>query len=335
LIFSLKKVYLRFNYFYRLKHITFMNYRLENLSEDDFEKLVNKICQCILGMGTVSFAKGRDGGRDGRFEGKANEYPSKIAPWEGKFIIQAKHTTDYNASCSDKPFFGNQSCIIYDEIKNIKILVQKKEVEHYLLFTNRKETAKREEAVQYIKSETHLKYVDIIGNQTIESWIDQYHEIAQQFKIGHYDLPLTLTDFEIRDIILAFSQQIPNIRKIRDISEDIINIAKERKNALNDLSQDYYDNQIRRKSQAYFDEIDDFLQKFENEEFANMYYNFADELSNKIDIKRSSFDKFESIFGFLYDLIFEQNKIDLQKDKRLIWIFLHHLYFNCHIGKTS
>jgi Restriction endonuclease len=312
-----------------------MNYRLENLSEDDFEKLINMICQKILGMGTVSFAKGRDGGRDGRFEGKANEYPSKTATWEGKFIIQAKHTTDYNASCSDRAFFENQSSIIHKEIEKIKILVQNKEAEHYLLFTNRKETAERESIVKYIKSKTTLKYVDIIGNQTIESWIDQYSEIAQYFKIGRYDLPLTLTDFEIRDIILAFSEQIPNIRKIRDISEDIINIAKERKNELNYLSQDYYDNQIRKKSQAYFADIDDFLAQFVNESFANMYYNFAVELSNKIDIKRSAFDKFESIFEYLYDLIFEQNKMDLKKDKRLIWIFLHHLYFNCHIGRTS
>jgi hypothetical protein len=44
-----------------------MDYKLENLSEDDFEKLVNILCQDILGMGTVSFTKGRDGGRDGRF----------------------------------------------------------------------------------------------------------------------------------------------------------------------------------------------------------------------------------------------------------------------------
>ena len=39
-----------------------MDYRLELLDEDTFEKLVNRICQNILGMGVVSFTPGKDGG---------------------------------------------------------------------------------------------------------------------------------------------------------------------------------------------------------------------------------------------------------------------------------
>ena len=104
---------------------------------------------------------------------------------------------------------------------------------------------------------------------------------------------------------------------------------------LNNLSQVYYDNEIRRKSQQYFEDIDRFLSNFNNQEYVEMYYNFADELSNKITAKRDTFDKFEEIFVYLYDLIFEENQIELKKDKRLIWIFLHHLYFNCHIGRIS
>ena len=131
-----------------------MDYKLENLSEDDFEKLVNILCQDILGMGTVSFTKGRDGGRDGRFNGTANSYPSKTSPWSGKFIIQAKHTEDYKASCSDNTFFENQTSIINKEIDKIKDLKTKNEIDNYLLFTNRKEMEAREKAVEYIKSKT-------------------------------------------------------------------------------------------------------------------------------------------------------------------------------------
>lgn len=129
-----------------------MDYRLENLSDDDFEKLVNTLCQKILGTGVVDFSKGRDGGRDGRFSGTANEYPSKVEPWNGRFIIQAKHTEDYKASCSDKPFYDNESSIVNKEVIKLNKLLQEGEViDNYLIFTNRKETESRENAVQYIK----------------------------------------------------------------------------------------------------------------------------------------------------------------------------------------
>jgi hypothetical protein len=310
------------------------DYRLENLSEDDFEALVNTLCQRILGTGIVSFAKGKDGGRDGRFTGTANNYPSEKENWGGQFIIQSKHTTDYDASCSDKPFFGNQTSIINGEIEKIKELKANGEIDCYLLFTNRKETGSREDGVKYIKQQTKLEKVDIIGKDTLHSWLSQNDDVARQFKIGIYALPLILTEFEIKDIIIAFSKNISIIKTIQTLTEKelIIGITKERKNTINNLSQDYYENEIRRKSQLFFDEIDDFLSNPINEEYVVMYYNFAFELSNKIIIKRDSFHKFEEIFMYLYDIIFEANKIELEKDKRLIWIFLHHLYFNCHIG---
>ena len=314
-----------------------MDYRLENLSDDDFEQLVNMLCQKVLGTGNVSFTKGRDGGRDGRFTGTSNNYPSISKPWSGGFIIQAKHTNDYKASCSDNPFFGNKSSVINGEIENIKVFVANGEIDNYLLFTNRKETESREKAVQHIKSETSLTSVDIIGKDTIQLWLRQYDDIAKTFKLGLYALPLIITEFDIKDAILAFSKSINTIRSIEELTDDdaVKNILKARKNEINGLSVEYYENQIRRKSQQYFEDIGTFLSDFRNQEYATIYYNFADELSNKIEIKRDTFDKFEEIFMYLYDIIFETNRIELKQDRRLIWIFLHHLYFNCHIGKTA
>lgn len=313
-----------------------MDYRLENLSAGDFERLVNMLCQKVLGIGTVSFSTGKDGGRDGRFNGKANSYPSKSKPWRGKFIIQAKHTENYQASCSDNSFFGNNTGLINEETKKVKTLKSNGEINNYLLFTNRKETESREDAINHIKKEANLTNVDIIGKETIHSWLSQNDEIARYFKIGIYALPLVLTEFDIKDIIIAFGKQVSAIRGIQIITDESIisNTPKEEKNKLNNLSKEYYDNQIRKKSQQYFEDIDDFLSDFNNQEYTDMYYNFADELSNKIEIKRDTFNKFEEIFMYLYDIIFEANRIELGKDRRLIWIFLHHLYFNCHIGRT-
>jgi len=314
-----------------------MDYRLENLSPNEFEELVNTICQRVLGVGTVSFSEGKDGGRDGRFEGTANEYPSKNSEWNGRFIIQAKHTTNYQASCSDNPFYGNQTSTVNKEIERLNKLLQTETIDNYILFTNRKETGNREDIVAYIKEQTNIKNVEVIGKETLHKYLKQYDDIARLFKVGFYALPLIITEFDIREVITTFGENIPIIRTIKAIEEDDIDflVKKGRKNKLNNLSESYYTNQIRRKSIQHFDDIDMFLQDPKNEKHTKIYYNFADELDNKIEVKRDTFNKFEEIFVYLYDLIFEQNAIELKDDRRLIWVFLHHLYFNCHIGRTE
>jgi hypothetical protein len=67
-----------------------MNYPLENLTDTEFEELVALICERILGMGTIVFSEGKDGGKDAKFKGKANKFPSESEPWNGKIVIQAK-----------------------------------------------------------------------------------------------------------------------------------------------------------------------------------------------------------------------------------------------------
>ena len=93
-----------------------MDYRLELLDDNTFEDLVNTICQKILGTGVISFSPGKDGGRDGKFTGTAQNYPDNINPWSGKFIIQAKWTSESSASCSD----SDLERILKDEIIKIK-----------------------------------------------------------------------------------------------------------------------------------------------------------------------------------------------------------------------
>lgn len=105
-----------------------MDYRLELLSEDNFENLINRICQEVLGTGVISFSKGKDGGRDGKFIGVSQSFPSVTKHWNGKFIIQAKHTDNPIASCSDNDF----QTITNKEIKKIKKLKEENEVDCYL-----------------------------------------------------------------------------------------------------------------------------------------------------------------------------------------------------------
>src|SRR5262245_52055347 len=116
-------------------------YRLHELHDENFERLVIQICMQVLGMGTFSFAPGKDGGRDGRFNGTAHSFPSPKKPLSGKFVIQAKHTRNPAASCSDAAF----TQIIKAELPKVRKLARAGELQHYLLFTNRRLTALKDE----------------------------------------------------------------------------------------------------------------------------------------------------------------------------------------------
>ena len=73
-----------------------MKYAYEDLGPEQFETLIVLLCQRLLGISVQGFAKGPDGGRDAKFVGTAELHPSKVDPWSGTTIIQAKHTNGHN-----------------------------------------------------------------------------------------------------------------------------------------------------------------------------------------------------------------------------------------------
>ena len=309
-----------------------MIYRLVNLSEDAFEEMINTICHNILGTGVVSFTKGVDGGRDGKFTGTANKYPDEKNPWTGKFIIQAKHTTNPIASCSDNDFFKNKTSTINKEIKSIKSLVVSGDVENYLLFTNRKATGSTEsEIVKKIQQDIGLKNVALIGVETISTYLSQNKDIVKQFSLDKFSMPFEFYDKDIKDVISIFYKNIKTIKLVLPIKF----INKDIKNELNNLDNAYFTNVIKRDALKYFKQIEDFLSDPKNETLANYYEQTASELNAKIEIKRADFEKYEEIFDFIFQYVFEKNTQEIKDHRNLILVFLHHMYYNCHIGRTE
>ena len=84
-----------------------MKYSYENLGDDQFEKLIVVMSSYLFGNAVQGFCKGPDGGRDARFVGTAQDFPSGSCPWQGTVIIQAKHTNGYNKSFSEKDFYSS------------------------------------------------------------------------------------------------------------------------------------------------------------------------------------------------------------------------------------
>lgn len=312
-----------------------MNYRLyEIISKEDFERLVNMICQKILGTGVIEFAEGTDGGKDGRYTGTAENFPSSKDSWKGKFIIQAKHTNSPIASCSDSSF---QNKIIKEEIPKLQKLKANNELDNYLLFTNRKYTGiKGVKLVDIIRKEVGIENVEIIGKEVINSHLSQNKTIRDVFDIDRYTLPFEFTDSDLKELVINFKREIkkskPNlINSIDKIVVDLRFIDKDTKNEKNKLSKEFFDYHIKEKSLKYFSQIDDFLQNPINEELSEIYQDLTMELNQIITIKRADFFAFEEIFVYLYDYVKERNE-DLKGKKRFISIFLHYMYFNCDIG---
>jgi hypothetical protein len=137
-----------------------MKYAYEDLSEDQFEKLIVLLCQRLLGISVQGFTKGPDGGRDAKFVGTAELHPSKTAPWSGTTIIQAKHTNGYNRSFSETDFFSltATNTVLGKEIPRIKKLRKAKQLDHYMLFANRRLAGNAETEIRgHIASECAVR----------------------------------------------------------------------------------------------------------------------------------------------------------------------------------
>ena len=150
-------------------------YQYENLNEIDFENLIIAICHNILGIGCKTFSQGRDEGKDSWFEGRAENFPSRASQWEGIFVVQAKHTTSSEASCSDNNFYKNQTSIVAKEINRLSEVQKEHPFDNYLLFTNRKLTGgEHPEIVKKLIQELNIKNADVIGKEQLDAYLSSY-----------------------------------------------------------------------------------------------------------------------------------------------------------------
>lgn len=307
-----------------------MRFSFHNLNDQDFEDLAGQICMEILGMGTVVFTKGRDGGKDGKFTGTANNFPSKRSPANGKFIIQAKHTANPYASCSDSSF----GTIVDKEISRIENLVKENELEYYLLFTNRRLTGGSEKKfLTKIKSIKGVKDAWLLAKNNLENYLKKYRDIWVNLGFNRYNNPLRIHPEDIGEIISAFYDAKNGIKSAFNSKNDFKHPGIVKKNKINKLSCDYYD-QIISDSVKHFNEIQQFLENPRNIEYNEQYHSTADEIKSKLIVYRKNFDTFDEVLNHLYDLIIDGNPY-LSHRRRLANIFLHYMYCNCDIGQNA
>jgi hypothetical protein len=317
-----------------------MKYNYSEISSKQFESLVIQVCYNLLGYGTKSFSDGADGGRDARFDGRANAIPSHHDSWDGLTIIQAKHTGEYNRKFSDSDFFGSKTSIVNDEVEKMKRLIEEDGMKNYMLFANRKLPANAHEKIlKFMSEQTGLEQRNIIliGVEDIESYLKAFPDIPDKVDLNPFDMPLGIEPDDLADVILRIKSEIPRIvelsaSKPKVTDGGIRRTSLERKNELNNLSSSY-SNIILNKMVA-FAEIDDFLAMPENSGYQEKYIECRIELDEKIRAIKKPAHKFDVIIERIYDLIISRDQ-DCKTNKRLTKLMLHYMYYNCDIGDSE
>lgn len=300
------------------------HFRLYELDDKEFEKLVADICIDVLGPGFVNFAEGRDGGRDGTFRGTAAKVVSATDLLNGHTIAQAKHTTNPVASCSDNAFYEK---ILDHEIERLN----KISLDHYFILTNRKLTGGFEQKIHdKIVRATKVQRTLCWGVERISLHLENNKPLVQKYKLSKEAAPLHFAHQDISEIVKEFNKTWD--RKLdSDAKYDFSYVEIEKKNQINGLTEDYF-NYIKQDSEKYFWQITDFLQNPINSEYENLYSGLADELKGKLITNRDNFSNFDEALEYVHNYCIENNPY-LSKNKKLLKVFIHYMYCNCDIGK--
>lgn len=306
---------------------------IHQLHDTEFEDLVTLICRQILGPGVTSFAPGPDGGKDAKFEGTAIDFPSQAEPASGKFIIQAKHTFNPVASCSDYDF--EIKSVEKEEIPKIKRQFDEGRLTHYLIFTNRRKTGGAEDRIpDRIKSETGVQYVWLRGLEDIERDLLHYPTIVKLSGLDKLRSPIQFMPDDIRDVIIAFHKHRGEMISAFDSQHDFRDYpGLPRKNEVNGLTETYYEEHILADSEPRFPEIRRFLENPRNWELAEQYHATANELKGQIITHREQFITFDEALEHVYQLMHERSaELQTASRRTLTKVFIHYMYVNCDIG---
>lgn len=316
-----------------------MKFAYEDMSDGQFETLIVLLCQRLLGTAVQGFAKGPDGGRDAKFIGTAELHPSRSAPWVGTTIVQAKHTNGYNRNFSESDFFSVTAAntVLGKEIPRIKKLREARQLDHYMLFANRRLAGNAETEIRdYIASQCGIPVSSIYlcGLEQLEIWLKRFSEVAREADLDPVDSPLIVSPDDLAEVVHALARQIDDVVALLD-DPPTARVTYEQKNALNNMSADYAKAQ-RRKYLKETAQIRAFLAAPENLDLLRMYESVVDEFQLKIIAKRKDYQTFDEVMEYLVDLLFNRDPVLRQHaHKRLTRAVLFYMYWNCDIGEVG
>lgn len=312
-----------------------MKYAYEDMSPTQFEDVAISLCHDLLGAGVQGFAEGPDGGRDAKFVGTANEYPSSAAPWVGTVIVQAKHTNGLNQKFTDSDFYSKTaakagSTVLGKEIPRIKRLAGAGKLDHYMLFSNRRLSGEGESEIrQRLSLECGIPEASIclVGVEQIERWFKAYPSAADRASISPKDSPLIVGPDDLADVVEALASQMTQIDL--DVAP-VDRVAYADKNRRNGMTAEYA-KVLRRNYLRDSRQIQAFLADPINVAVLGRYLAAAEEFQLKIVAERSNFRSFDQLMNYLWDLLFGRDST-LRSNPHLTRAVVFYMYWNCDIG---
>jgi hypothetical protein len=316
-----------------------MKFAYEDLSDAQFENLVVFLCQRLLGISVQGFAKGTDGGRDAKFVGTAELHPSKSNPWVGTTIIQAKHTNGYNRHFSESDFYSAtaKNTVLGEEIPRIKNLRTSKQLDHYMLFANRRLAGNAESEIRASiakQCDIPVESIYLCGLEQLEIWLKTFPDVPKLADLDPVDSPLIVSPDDLAEVVQALARQRDAVSAVLD-DPPTPRVSYEQKNVLNNMSDGYAKAQ-RKKYLKETSQVRTFLAAPENLELQRMYESVVDEFQLKIIAKRKDYQTFDDVMEYLVKLLFDRDPILRQHaHKRLTRAVLFYMYWNCDIGKVG
>jgi hypothetical protein len=313
-----------------------MSYAYEDLDDAQFERLVVEVARKLFGMAVQSFATGVDGGRDARFEGTAEQFPSRAAPWTGLTIVQAKHTNATNVHYSDSGFSGETaSSTLTEEIVRIKKLVDAGEIQNYILFANRRLGAVSHEGIKKrIVAETGLesKGVFLAGTEYLNEMLRVFPDVINLAKIDPIDGPLLVSSSDLAEVIIGIAREF-DLQLLDGDSQVVDRVSYREKNELNNMSPEFAKTLSDRYLQ-YSTQIGRFLASPANAEVRELYESAVEDFQLKIIAHRKEFQSFDKVFNYLIDVLLSRDVV-LARHKKLLRAMLFYMYWHCDIGETQ
>lgn len=309
-----------------------------DLSEDQFEQLAIAICTYLFGLGVQGFSKGPDGGKDARFHGRAERFPSTAAPWDGHVIIQAKHTDLINRKFSEPDFSGEvPSSVISEELPRIQRLRKAGELDYYLLCSNRRLAGVAEEKIRKRLAEAAgigKDAVFLCGEEKLDELLNIEPDILRWARINPFDAPPLIDPSDLARVIRALATERSRFPDAWDgvtpPPEQRISLAE--KNLINGLSAEYA--KLVHRYIKDFEPIRAFLATPENGPLIRLYEDTAADMQSAILAHRNDRHAFDQVLDRLFRLLIERD-YDLQKNKHLTRTVLYYMYWNCDIGSDT
>jgi hypothetical protein len=304
-------------------------YLFHMLFWQEFEELVRSLGLRLFGPSLGGFKRGPDGGRDARFQGIPQSWPSEQGQEDGQYVLQCKHTSKVGACCSDDDFKKD----LRGEAKKVKVLIASKELSHYLVFTNRTKSAGEDEAFRK-KFDTvkGLSKAWLIGGEHLQTLLSDHSDLWDRYEEDVKN-PVRFNRDDLVKIIHDFADFVKQGNG-QPRSESLKHLKLEDKNKLNEISTLYFSD-LQRHSMPQFEQIRSFLENPRNEVALNLYRDTADDLRGQLRnmLTQNTVTKLEEGFDQVRDQFIASDE-KLKTKRRWVRVFLDYMYSNCDIGQN-